>query len=310
MSTPGSGNLNASTFSRNPNNFLQQFEQFTMVGWQKKTKKKNSANPLAFVFFDPNISLFPFYDLCVCVFFWFLCFFCFCLLEMANRRTRIPNRRHHTSTITGPTTNKTFSDRLPFYFHLFFFWFLPPKSCVFLGSWFLGTDERKQNVSMVFLLFFWSSGQLGSLVGSLLRTVGAAAALRQLRHGDQSENDAADAADTVEYPRHRPPRWTFFFFLCHRTFYLERVVLPRNSNPSFSETFFLLLVCLASDFSSTPEELARHGMAKDLNSAMGSSFDGVDFFPSDDALRGEGPRSKNPNPMNVAFVVVCCFHVR
>ena len=120
MSTPGSGNLNASTFSRNPNNFLQQFEQFTMVGWQKKTKKKNSANPLAFVFFDPNISLFPFYDLCVCVFFWFLCFFCFCLLEMANRRTRIPNRRHHTSTITGPTTNKTFSDRLPFYFHLFF----------------------------------------------------------------------------------------------------------------------------------------------------------------------------------------------
>ena len=229
---------------------------------------------------------------------------------MANRRTRIPNRRHHTSTITGPTTNKTFSDRLPFYFHLFFFWFLPPKSCVFLGSWFLGTDERKQNVSMVFLLFFWSSGQLGSLVGSLLRTVGAAAALRQLRHGDQSENDAADAADTVEYPRHRPPRWTFFFFF---------VIEPSTWNESsfhgtpirrFLRLFFLLLVCLASDFSSTPEELARHGMAKDLNSAMGSSFDGVDFFPSDDALRGEGPRSKNPNPMNVAFVVVCCFHVR
>ena len=135
---------------------------------------------------------------------------------------------------------KHFRTGCPFIF-TFFFWFLPPKSCVFLGSWFLGTDERKQNVSMVFLLFFWSSGQLGSLVGSLLRTVGAAAALRQLRHGDQSENDAADAADTVEYPRHRPPRWTFFFFLCHRTFYLERVVLPRNSNPSFSETFFFVI---------------------------------------------------------------------
>jgi len=45
------------------------------------------------------------------------------------------------------------------------------------------------------------------------------------------------------------------------------------------------------DFSSsTPEELARQGLSKDLSSAMGSSFDGVDFFPTDDALRdGLGP---------------------
>lgn len=40
-----------------------------------------------------------------------------------------------------------------------------------------------------------------------------------------------------------------------------------------------------SDFSCTPEELARHN-SHDLSSAMGSSFDGVDFYPTDDALRG------------------------
>jgi len=41
------------------------------------------------------------------------------------------------------------------------------------------------------------------------------------------------------------------------------------------------------DFSSTPEELARQGsqFAKELNSAMGTTFDEVDYFPTDDALR-------------------------
>jgi hypothetical protein len=49
---------------------------------------------------------------------------------------------------------------------------------------------------------------------------------------------------------------------------------------------FLAYLFFSSDFSSTPEELARQGLSKDLSSAMGSSFDGVDFFPTDDALRG------------------------
>lgn len=39
------------------------------------------------------------------------------------------------------------------------------------------------------------------------------------------------------------------------------------------------------DFSSTPEELAQQN-SQELNSAMGSSFDVVDFYPTDDALRG------------------------
>ena len=265
---------------------------------------------MAFVFFDPNISLFPFYDLCVCVFFWFLCFFCFCLLEMANRRTRIPNRRHHTSTITGPTTNKTFSDRLPFYFHLFFFGFYlqNPASFSALGSWEL-TKENKM-FRWCFCCFF---GVQANLDLSLDPYYGQSA--QQLLFGNcATVTNQKTTPQTPQTPSSIPDivlqgGRSFFFF----------VIEPSTWNESsfhgtpirrFLRLFFLLLVCLASDFSSTPEELARHGMAKDLNSAMGSSFDGVDFFPSDDALRGEGPRSKNPNPMNVAFVVVCCFHVR
>lgn len=51
------------------------------------------------------------------------------------------------------------------------------------------------------------------------------------------------------------------------------------------------------DFSSTPEELAQQN-SQELSSAMGTSFDGVDFYPTDDALRGR-----------IHILSSSCFHV-
>lgn len=58
---------------------------------------------------------------------------------------------------------------------------------------------------------------------------------------------------------------------------------------SYTTFSFVITMCSLigiSDFSCTPEELARHN-SHDLSSAMGSSFEGVDFYPTDDALRGD-----------------------
>ena len=72
--------------------------------------------------------------------------------------------------------------------------------------------------------------------------------------------------------------------------YLKRYLNLKTSDFSCKKKKLgKLIACrLVLDFSSTPEELARQGsqFTKELNSAMGTPFDEVDFFPTDDALRG------------------------
>ncbi|XP_045035250.1 CREB-regulated transcription coactivator 1 isoform X7 [Daphnia magna] len=63
-----------------------------------------------------------------------------------------------------------------------------------------------------------------------------------------------------------------------------RLELNQQTAPQTPQTPSSIPDIVLQDFSCTPEELARHN-SHDLSSAMGSSFDGVDFYPTDDALR-------------------------
>ncbi|XP_046463674.1 CREB-regulated transcription coactivator 1-like isoform X9 [Daphnia pulex] len=63
-----------------------------------------------------------------------------------------------------------------------------------------------------------------------------------------------------------------------------RLELNQQTAPQTPQTPSSIPDIVLQDFSCTPEELARHN-SHDLSSAMGSSFEGVDFYPTDDALR-------------------------
>ena len=61
---------------------------------------------------------------------------------------------------------------------------------------------------------------------------------------------------------------------------LSPILRTRYLNSGIS---WLLSFIVIPDFSNTSQDHNAH----DLGSAMGASFDGVDFYPTDDALRGD-----------------------
>ncbi len=145
MSTPGSGNLNASTFSRNPNNFLQQFEQFTMVGWQKKNQKKKTPQTRWPSFSSTPTFHFSLFMICACVssFGFFVSFvFVFWKWPTDGRAFRIADTT--PAQLRDLQQTKHFRTGCPFIFTFFFFGFYlqNPASFSALGSWEL-TKENK-----------------------------------------------------------------------------------------------------------------------------------------------------------------------